>query len=91
MAYRDYPVSKTEQMVLDALGMTASSSRDAKDKFQEMGLSVSSKRQGRKTVPAIVVKSRDVGGWTPGGDGWGSKKDDIDTSAISQWIVRDER
>ena len=89
MARRDYPVSKAQQMVLDALGMTASGYSDAQDKFEELGLVVSSKRQGRSSVPAITVKSRETGGWNPGGDGWsGRQYDDIDTSAIEQWIVR---
>lgn len=92
MAYRNYPVGKAQQMVLDALGMSAEDSRDAKEKFEELGLLVNSKRDGRKSVPAITVKSRFGGGWNRGGDGSGYQKyDDIDTTAIEQWIVNDER
>ena len=92
MAKRDYPVGKAQQMVLDALGMTASGHSDAQAKFEALGLAVGSRREGRATVPAITVLNRHGGGFTAYGDGDGWREyDDIDTSAIEQWIVKDER
>lgn len=55
MANKDYPVGKAQQIVLDALGMTATGFDDAASKFKELGITVSSKRQGRTSVPVVSV------------------------------------
>ena len=89
---RDYPVGKAQQMVLDALGITASGFGEAQDAFDKLGIVVNSQRQGRKSVPAITVKSRHGGGFTSGGDGEAWREyDDVDLSAVEHWIVEDER
>lgn len=84
---KDYPVGKAQQIVLDALGMTASGFNDAKTKFEQLGIVVGSKRVGRNSVPSITIKDRCAGGFTTDGDGveW-REYDDIDLAPINQWI-----
>ena len=92
MAHREYPVGKAQQMVLDALNMTAANHREAEHLFESLGIVVASKRQGRTSVPAITIKSRQIGGFDASGDGWSDTKyAAIDTSAIEQWIIDDQR
>ena len=83
---RDYPVSKTQQMVLDALHMTARGFGDAERKFAELGLVVASKREGRSTVPVVKIKDRMAGGWEDGSGVSYEQYQDIDTAALEQWI-----
>ena len=86
---RDYPLSKTQETVLKALGMTATGYGDAERQFERLGLVVSSKRQGRATVPVITVKDRESGGFSAGGDGFSfTKYPNIDVTAITQWIEK---
>ena len=56
MSFKDYPVGKAQQQVLDALGINASGHQDAQSKFDELGIVVASKRQGRKSVPVVSIK-----------------------------------
>lgn len=56
MANKDYPVGKAQQQVLDALGMTATGFGDATAKFDQLGIVVASKRDGRKSVPVVSIK-----------------------------------
>ena len=44
MADKDYPVSKGQEKVLEALGLTATGYGDADAKLMNLGLAVSSKR-----------------------------------------------
>ena len=82
-----YPVGKAQQMVLDALGLTARDFSEANDIFKKLGIVVGSKRQGRSTVPVVTVKDRFDGGFSAAGDGFEYRKyDDADFSAIEQWI-----
>ncbi len=81
------PVGKAQQQVLEALGLTASDFSEANQKFNELGIVVSSKRVGRNSEPVITVKETDFGGWNPGGDGESySTGRTADLSAVKQWI-----
>ncbi len=85
----EYPVGKTQKMVLDALNLTAKTFAEAEQKFEELGIVVKSKRVGKATVPEIVVKDRNVGGFSEDGDGWEAQKyDEFDTAPIAQWIMK---
>lgn len=84
---RDYPVGKAQQMVLDALNLTASGSGDANRIFESLGLVVASKRKGRTSVPSITVLDRDGGAFNAEGEGvtW-QQYPDADFSNIQQWV-----
>jgi hypothetical protein len=69
MANRDYPTSKAQDQVLAALEMTATGYGDAERKFKALGLNVTARRVGRKSVPSITMLEAEVGG-THNGDGW---------------------
>jgi len=82
-----YPVGKAQQMVLDALGLTAKDFSEASKIFEDLGISVGSKRQGRSSVPVVTVEDRFSGGFSAAGDGFEYRKhQDHDFSAIEQWI-----
>lgn len=81
------PVGKAQQQVLEALGLTASDFSEANQRFNELGIVVSSKRVGRNSEPVITIKETDFGGFNSYGDGetWNTgKKSDL--SAVKQWI-----
>ena len=84
-----FPVGKTQKIVLDALGITGVAwFGQAEQKFEDLGIIVTSKRVGRGVEPRITVKSRMVGGFTEDGDGdsW-REYADVDLSAVQQWII----
>jgi hypothetical protein len=86
VADRGYPVGKAQQMVLDALGKRASTFQEAEAIFESLGIVVSSRREGRSSVP-VITEVGFGGGWNPGGDGddWrGAKKSDL--AAVRQWM-----
>ena len=87
MTYRDYPVGKAQQIVLDALGITATGHSDATQKFDDLGIAVSSKRQGRKSVPVVSEKGegsqRNYGGDF---DTWDSGASKATLSKLSEWM-----
>lgn len=83
----DYPVSKTQKMVLDALSLSANSYSEAEELFANHGLGVVSKRQGRSVVP-VITTGIGYGGWCNGEGNCGTIKCDLDTSKIAQWIVK---
>lgn len=84
---RSYPVGKAQQMVLDALGLTAKDFADAEAQFEALGIVVSPRREGRTSVPAVTVRPRFGGAFTAGGDGVEYREyDEHDFSAIEQWI-----
>lgn len=82
-----YPTGKAQQDVLNALGLTANNSGHANAIFAELGIVVSSKREGRKSVP-VITKSFSGGGFNAYGEGEESfsNADGLDLSAISQWM-----
>jgi len=74
-------------MVLDALNLTASGHGDANRIFDDLGLVVASKREGRRSVPSITVLDRDSGAFNASGEGvtW-QQYPDADFSNIQQWV-----
>jgi len=85
----EYPVGKAQSMVLKALGKSAATFVEAERIFEELGLVVTSKRQGRETVPVVTVKDRLGGGMTEYGEGETYEAyPEFDTTPIAQWIVR---
>ena len=84
---RSYPVGAAQQMVLDALNLTARDFSEANRIFENLGIVVSSKRQGRRSVPVITVKSRIGGGFNVADEGVEYRKyHNIDLSAVAQWV-----
>lgn len=85
-----YPTGKAQQKVADALGIKVENYTDANEKFAALGLEVSHKRVGRKSVP--VVRNIGLGGgltmWGEGDDIVikGAKKSTLDLTNISQWM-----
>ena len=89
MAIRQPPVGKAQQAVLDALNLTASNFAEANQVFESIGIVVSSRREGRKSVPVVRVLSRTDGGFNAAGEGVEWKRfEDADFSSISQWIQK---
>lgn len=84
---RDYPVGKAQQIVLDSLNITATGYSDAERIFKNLGLIVTSKREGRRSVPSITVLPRIEGGFNAAGEGvtW-QQYPDADFENIQQWI-----
>ena len=84
---RSYPIGRAQQMVLDALKLTAKDFSEANRIFESIGIMVSSKRQGRSSVPVITVKDRFGGAFNAAGEGVEFRKyADVDLSAVEQWI-----
>lgn len=87
---RQTPVGKAQQQVLDALGLEANSWQEAKQAFEEAGIEVASRREGRKSVPVVSIHRnfRASGGWNPGGDGEyvPARKPKIDLTPVKQWM-----
>lgn len=93
MQYGDeYPVGKAQQIILDALGMTASGATSANELFEELGIIVRPVRKGRQSVPEVTLKNRYAGGWTPGGDGdeWRAYGELTaeQMQALAPWLVK---
>jgi hypothetical protein len=88
MAIRQPPVGKAQQAVLKALKLTASNFAEAEQIFERLGLIVTSRREGRKSVPVVRVLSRTDGGLNAAGEGieWDSGFESVDLTAIAQWI-----
>lgn len=85
---RAYPLGKTQATVLDALNLTAENFNQAEQIFAELGLIVSSKRQGRQTIPVVEVLDRQSGAFNASGEGViFDRYPNLDTQAIEQWIV----
>lgn len=87
MAKRNYPVGKAQEVILEALGLQATTFQEAKEIFEQMGIVVSSRREGRRSVPVVTVKDRFGGAMTAGGDGVEYRRyENIDLTPIQQWI-----
>lgn len=85
---KGYPVGKAQQIILDALNIkNAQNHNHAQDIFDAIGIEVSSKRQGRKSVPVVSITSVG-GGFNAYGEGEAAytPSRDIDLSAIAQYI-----
>lgn len=88
---RQYPVGKAQGDVLVALGIDPKSLNGhghAQQIFEALGIVVSSRREGRETVP--VVKK--IGGGSARNshgdyDVWNSAADNVDLSAIKKWFA----
>ncbi len=86
---RQYPVGKAQQMVLDALNITVkvNGHRHAQQIFDELGITVSSKRVGRASVPVVIVNTGGSGRHAYGDyDVWDAPSAGIDLSAVAQWV-----
>lgn len=87
MAIRAYPTSNTQITILNALGLHAKNFSEAEQIFSNLGLVVTSKRQGRSTVPVVQVLDRKDGGFNVHGEGVEfDKYPNVDFSALEQWI-----
>lgn len=84
---RAHPISKTQATVLSALGLSAANFTEAEQIFGDLGLVVTSARQGRSSVPVIQVLDRQSGGFNAHGEGVNfDKYPDVEVSALEQWI-----
>lgn len=84
---RTYPVGKTQATVLAALNIAANDFSHAEQIFQDLGLIVTSKRQGRKTIPVVKVLDRQSGAFNAAGEGViFDKYPDLDTTKIKKWV-----
>jgi hypothetical protein len=84
---RDYPVGKAQEKILERLGKTATGYADAERIFDSLGITVSSKRVGRESVPVVTVRDRFDGGFEADGGGVSYRKyADVDLSAIEEYI-----
>jgi len=84
----EYPMGKAQRMVIEALGLNADSFSEAEEMFAERGLIVASKREGRKSVPAIKLMDTEGGAMNADGEGdsWDMNFTSYDKSAIAQWM-----
>lgn len=87
---RQYPVSKAQQQVLTALGITIkiNGASHAEQIFEALGITVASKRQGRASVPVVTTKTYG-GGFNAYGEGEETftPSDSVDLSAIRHWMA----
>ena len=82
--------SKTQDMVLKALGLSASSYGQAEKMFEEHGIIVASKRVGRSVQPEIRMRETSGGGFIAGeGSSYDINYKPLDTEKIKQWIKID--
>lgn len=89
MAAHEFPVGKAQQQVLDALNLSARSFQDAERIFAAHGLTVSTKRAGRISVPVIRQLDSEIGGWELGGYSGSSERvryQQIDLTPVAQWV-----
>ena len=86
----NYPVGKVQQMVLNALVLTASDFGEAERIFEQHGLIVTSKRQGRTSIPEIHLAARTGGAFNRDGEGetWNIDYKTVNLSTIKQWLVK---
>lgn len=82
---------KAQQVILNALGIEASSFGHANAIFEALGITVIAKRVGRSSVPEVHI--REEGGYvrTDYGDYDGtvwSNADNVNLSAIKEWMVK---
>ncbi len=87
---KHFPVGTTQAKVLEALGLTADNFDHANAIFERIGISVSSRREGRSTLPVIHLTDHTGGGFNAYGEGetWEIPVEEIDLTPIEPWIVR---
>lgn len=83
-----YPITKTQQMVLEALNLTANGYNEAAKMLEARGIELSGRRVGRSTVPVVRRMTTYGGGWNPGGDGaeFEIEYEPVDWSKLAQWM-----
>ena len=88
MAIKQPPVGKAQETVLNALGLSAADFGEAEQIFESLGLVVTSRREGRKSVPVVTVLDRERGALNAYGEGetW-QQFENVDLTAIEQWIA----
>ena len=74
---KEFPVGKAQQMVLDAIGMTAENAREAEKIFEDLNIVVLPVRQGKTSVPHVGLTTRNM----TGDDSYSRKID-----ALKQWM-----
>ncbi len=81
-----FPVSKTQQMVLDKLGLKAMDFAEAEHIFENAGITVTSKRVGRIVEPEIGIIV--CGGITVWGEGDEvvEMTGAVNLTPLSQWM-----
>ena len=88
---RDFPVGKAQQMVLDALKLRADGFNAADALFNNLGMAVTGKRQGRASVPEIRLESA-TARFNADGDADtipGHVLTQSQYDAIRQWVVEE--
>lgn len=85
---RQYPVGAAQQTILNALGVTKCNGHShAQQIFDALGISVGNRREGRKSVPVVSKIGAGAARNNCGDyDVWNSPSDNIDLSAISEWM-----
>ena len=86
---KQYPVGKTQKIVLDALRLSAQNFQEAEAIFDRLGIVVSHRRQGRQVVPVVTVKPRWGGSLDEDGEEF-RQYPDIDLSGIQEWVKDDD-
>lgn len=64
-----YGTGKAQDIILNALGIHATSFAHAEHIFAELGIVVKAVRVGRTSQPRVSARAADRGGWNAGGDG----------------------
>lgn len=86
---RQYATGKAQQIVLDALGIkNCAGHSHAQRIFDAIGITVSNRRVGRKSIPVVYKAGggsarNDYGDY----DVWQSPSENVDLSAISEWMA----
>lgn len=90
---KHFPVGATQAKVLKALGLTAENFDHANAIFDHIGIEVSSKRQGRETVPVIRLRETSGGAFNAYGEGesWDLPAEYVDLTPVLPWIVDADR
>lgn len=85
---KHFPVGATQAKVLKALGLTADNFDHANAIFDHYGITVSSKREGRETVPVIRFRETTDGAFNAYGEGetWDIPAEPIDLTPVVQWM-----
>jgi len=63
------PVGKAQQVILDALNVEVANFGHANAFFNAIGIIVLSKREGRRSIPVVIVEDNSGGGLNLDGEG----------------------